>query len=229
MPSFPRLAWLVVAVGCGGGGGRTVAPVEHLGPDEVPSTDGLVVVETAVEQIMECVRHDLAVRVVSAGQVRDEVLLPGTCTGACTPEEKAEGEATVAEIEARIAAGEGSESELDYNFTQCMFLGAELGRLEQAAGRELAILIGEEAGPHDIPHRRYQLAAEVCGAVFLGSTFGGTYANHWSLEDLKVATAGADTIVITVDDDGAPRELYRVRFGPECAEPEEVVGDAGGY
>lgn len=222
---------LIVLVGCGGGGGHRggAGAIEHLGPDETPPGDGLVVIETNQESIMDCARHDLAVRVASGGQIRDEVLLEGSCQGVCTPEDKAAGEALVAEIEAGIASGDRSESELDYNFTECVFHGVVLGRLEEAAGRTIALLAGETPGPHDIPNTYFHVAAEACGKVFVGESFGSTYSNRWSLTDLKVATEGTDTAVVVVDDEGTPRELYRVTFGAECASPAEVVGDSGEY
>jgi hypothetical protein len=229
MPSIPRLLVIVLA-GCGGGGAaQGPGPIEHLGPDEAPPSDGLAVVEINPEQVLDCARHDLAVRVVAGGQVRDELVLEGTCSGVCTEQEKADGEAMVAEIEAGIAAGTHSHSELDYNFTECMFHGVELGRTEQAAGRSIAILVGETPGPHDIPNRYFQIAADVCGKAFLGDSFGSTYANRWSLEDLTVTTEGNDTVVILVEDDQGEHEMYRVRFGPECAVPEEVVGEPPEY
>lgn len=228
MPSIPRVLVIVLA-GCGGGAARGGGPIEHLGPDEAPPGDGLAVVEINSEQVLDCARHDLAVRVVASGQVRDELVLEGSCSGACTEQEKADGEAMVAEIEAGIAAGTHSDSELDYNFTDCMFHGVVLGRQEQAAGRAIAILVGETPGPHDIPNRYFQIAAEVCGKAFLGDGFGSTYTNRWSLEDLTVTTEGDDTMVITVADDAGPHEMYRVRFGPDCAAPEEVVGEPPEY
>jgi hypothetical protein len=229
MPSISRLLVIVLA-GCGGGtAAKGPAPIEHLGPDEAPPADGLAVVEIDTEQVLDCARHDLAVRVVASGQVRDELVLEGTCSGACTEQEKADGEAMVAEIEEGIAAGTRSDSELDYNFTECMFHGVALGRTEQAAGRTIAILVGETPGPHDIPNRYFQVAADVCGKAFLGYNFGSTYANRWSLEDLTVIGEGSDTVVIVVEDDQGKHEMYRVRFGPECAEPEEVVGEPPEY
>ena len=92
MPSISRVLVIVLA-GCGGGGGaRATGPIEHLGPDEAPRADGLAVVELAGDHVTACEGHDLAVRVVATGQARDELILEGSCSGACTPEEQAEGE-----------------------------------------------------------------------------------------------------------------------------------------
>jgi hypothetical protein len=228
MPSIPRVLVIVLA-GCGGGAARGGGPIEHLGPDEAPPGEGLSVVELAGDHVAACEGHDLAVRVVATGQTRDELVLEGSCSGACTEQEKAEGEAMLAEIEAGIAAGTHSDSELDYNFTECIFHGVRLGRQERAAGRSIAILVGETPGPHDIPSTYFQIAAEVCGKVFVGDGFGSTYTNRWSLDDLAVTTEGSDTVVITVEDDQGPHEMYRVRFGPDCATPQEVVGEPPEY
>ena len=207
MPSISRVLVIVLA-GCGGGAGaRATGPIEHLGPDEAPPGDGLAVVELAGDHVTACEGHDLAVRVVATGRARDELIIEGSCSGACTPEEQAEGEAMLAEIEAGIAAGTHSESELDYNFTECIFHGVTLGRLEQVAGRSIALLVGESPGPHDISNRYYQIAAEVCGKVFVGDGFGATYTNRWSLDDLTVTAEGSDMVVITVEDEQGRHEM----------------------
>jgi len=215
---------LLILLGCGGGPARPAPPIEQLGSDEPVARDGLAVVETGAEQLFECARHDLALRVVAGGRLRDEVVLEGECHGACTEEAKAEGAATVAEIEAGIAAGTSSESELDYNFTECVFHGVTFGRTVPAAGEELALLEGETPGPHDIPSRYFRVAAEICGKVFVGEPFGQTYANRWSLADLAVVTEGAATAVIRVEGEAGPLELYRVTF--TGCDPVEVIGDA---
>lgn len=74
MPSISRVLVIVLA-GCGGGGGaRATGPIEHLGPDEAPPGDGLVVVELAGDHLTACEGHDLAVRVAATGQARDELI-----------------------------------------------------------------------------------------------------------------------------------------------------------
>lgn len=213
--------------GCGGPSANK-APYEHHETGE-PAASGLKVEKVDAEEIFECQRHDLAVRIMDNGKVTDEVIVSGACEGACTAEDKAAGEAQLAEIEAAIERGESTESELDYDFTGCTFYGAELGRTDEVGGRWLAILQGHHQGAHDIPNRYYQLATELCGKVFVSAEFGTTYANRWSLEDLKVAAAG-DAITVTVDNDGTPLELYTVRFpAGACAASDESVGDAEAF
>lgn len=229
MPSLLRACPALFSVlACGG----PPAPSGSMAPTPKPEpvtaealatptepAPGLAITETGTDRLAACGGHDLSLRVGDR-----ETVIEGSCHGACTPEEKAAGQAAIDEIRARIDAGEASESELDYNFTECLFHGTRLGRHVQAAGRELALLEGTAPGPHDTSIVHYQLATEVCGEPFLGTEFGATYTNRWTLDDLHVTAEDDSTVVVTVDDGGtAPRELYRVTF-TGCSPEESADG-----
>lgn len=201
--------------------------------------DVLLVVNAGAEEIMECSRHDLALRLVRNGQMVSEAVLEGTCQGACTPEEKQAGEQALADAQARVNAGE-TASILDYDFTGCTFYGTEHGRVEQAGGRAFVLLSGNTPGPHDVPNAHYRLATTVCDRVFVSQPFGSTYANRWALSELRVTTGSDGAVIVTgSDSDARPDappdtkpainiELYRVTFpADDCASPPaEQVGDA---
>lgn len=189
--------------------------------------DVLLVVNAGAERIMECSRHDLALRLVRNGQMVSEAVLEGTCQGACTPEEKEAGEQALAEAQARVDAGE-TQSILDYDFTGCTFYGTEQGRVEQAGGRAFVLLSGNTPGPHDVPSAHYRLATAVCDRVFVSQPFGSTYANRWALSELQVTTGSDGAVIVTGSDTDTKVELYRVTFpADDCASPPaEQVGDA---
>jgi hypothetical protein len=205
-------------------GGAVVARVALAPryPDDV-----LLVVHAGAEEIMECKRHDLALRLVRGGQPVAEAVLDGTCKGACTPGEKEAGEQALAEAEARVAAGEIT-SILDYDFTGCTFYGSELGRVEQAAGRGFVLLSGDTPGPHDVPNAHFRLATALCDRVFVSQPFGSTYANRWALSELQVTTGSDGAVIVTASDGASKIELYRVTFpADDCAAPPvEQVSDA---
>lgn len=211
---------LVILLGCGGTP-RPAPPIAHeAGPPDDAPADTLAVVEVGHATEMECARHDLALRAVAGGAVRAELVLEGGCVGACTEAEKAAGEATVAEIQAGIAAGTHSESELDYDFTGCVFHGVALVRWEEIGGRRFALLFGENPGPHDIPTGYFRLATVLCGNVWLSEEWGATYANRWQPEEVRI---GGDDRSVTGAVAGG--ELYRATF-EGCDPPVEVVADA---
>lgn len=191
-------------------------------PDDV-----LLIVHAGAEQIMECARHNLALRLVRDGKPVAEAVLDGTCQGACTPEEKEAGEKALADAEARVAAGE-TESILDYDFTGCTFYGNDFGRAEQAAGRAFALLTGDTPGPHDVPNAHFRLATALCDRVFVSEPFGRTYANRWELSELQVTTGSDGAVIVTASDQDTKVEIYRVTFpADDCASPPvEQVGDA---
>jgi hypothetical protein len=216
---------LLAAASCGG-----KSKPDTVTKEEPAVPEGLVAEEINEGQEEECARHDLALRVMAGGHVADEKVFPGECTGACTPEAKAEGEAAIAEIQARIDAGEGSEGELDYNFTGCQFYGVTVSDWEDMEVGKIAVLAGEEPGPHDIPTYYYHLATERCGKIWVSQSFGQTYANRWTPEDLGL-TEDDGTVQVMVIDGEQGHELYRVSFGSDpCDPPEETVGEAeAGY
>lgn len=205
-------------------GGAVVARVALAPryPDDV-----LLAVHVGAEEIMECKRHDLALRLMRGGQPVAEAVLDGTCQGACTPEEKEAGAKALADAEARVAAGE-TASILDYDFTGCTFYGSDLGRVEQAAGRGFVLLSGDTRGPHDVPNAHFRLATALCDRVFVSEPFGSTYANRWVLSELKVTTGTDGAVIVTATDGDTKIELYRVTFpADDCASPPvEQVGDA---
>jgi hypothetical protein len=205
-------------------GGAVVARVALAPryPDDV-----LLVVHAGAQEIMECKRHDLALRLVRGGQLVAEAVLDGTCKGACTPEEKEAGEQALADAKARVAAGE-TESILDYDFTGCTFYGSQLGRVEQAASRAFVLLSGDTPGPHDVPNAHFLLATAACDRVFVSQPFGSTYANRWELAELQVETGSDGAVIVTASDGDTRIELYRVTFpADDCAAPPvEQVSDA---
>jgi len=205
-------------------GGAVVARVALAPryPDDV-----LLVVHAGAQEIMECSRHDLALRLVRGGQLVAEAVLDGTCKGACTPEEKEAGEQALADAKTRVAAGE-TESILDYDFTGCTFYGSQLGRVEQAASRAFVLLSGDTPGPHDVPNAHFLLATAACDRVFVSQPFGSTYANRWDLAELQVKTSSDGAVIVTASDGGTRIELYRVTFpADDCAAPPvEQVSDA---
>ena len=217
-----RLAPTVVLLtACGFNSRPPPRPPEPEPPKE-PS--GTLIVETVERpDEMECSPHDLVVRI--GGAPRDQaVTLSGECVGACTEEAKAEGEAQIAEIEARIEAGEGSDSELDYNFTECIFLGAVLARRETVKDMDVAIIQGEQPGAHDIANTYFVIATKHCDRPWTSQPFGATYVNRWSAEALSLELLGR---TLTVYGEGETRQpLYRATFDAGCAAPVEEVLDA---
>jgi hypothetical protein len=183
----------------------------------------LEVVPIHEQSVMECDRHDLAVRLRASGRVMAEQVLDGECAGACTEEAKAEGERTVDRIKQLIESGAASDSELDYNFTECVFHGADLARFEGVNGRRFALIVGYDAGPHDVPSRWFRLATELCGKTFVGQPFGKTYANRWEAKDLTLVAAPDGVVVKAVD--GSPTEVYRVSFPAGCKRPLEQAAE----
>jgi hypothetical protein len=73
--------------------------------------------------VMECKTNDLLLRLEYGREVLTQESIEGDCRGFCTPEDKQEGEERIAKIRELIAKGESSESELDYNFVDCLFRG----------------------------------------------------------------------------------------------------------
>jgi hypothetical protein len=194
--------------------------------DPAPPTPGLTleVEVTNPAREAECRRHDLAIRLVrgtGGGDVVAEEVFGGLCTGACSPEDKRDGALRLAEIKRRLARGVAVEAELDYNFTECQFSGVTLGRIDEVAGRQVAILVETFVGPHGVLHRRYQLAAEVCGDLFVSEDFGEPPPHQWQLDDLAVTADGA-VLAVSSRDPARPGVLYRATL-PEVACRAEVI------
>lgn len=197
--------------------------VEHVCPDggrpALPATPPIVGMKVAASEVdhgmqEECALHDVAITLT--GGEPDTEVLTGQCTGACTPEEKREGEAQVKAIEEAIARGEASDSELDYNFTDCQWSGTSVERTERVGGRDVVLLADTFIGPHDIDGQQYQLALAVCGELFVSQAFGRMYMGSFDPSDLTVrASTDQQQIIVSARTDYFDGVLYRLRL-PAC-------------
>jgi hypothetical protein len=155
----------------------------------------LTVTEKAKKKQFECDNHDVVVRLANGKTVIGEEVLGGECHGPCTAAEQREGRAALARIEKEIEAGTASESQTDYNFTECMFSGPNVGRIDKVGDRQVALIANHYIGAHDVDKDAYQLALEVCGALHLTETFGGMYAGSWGLDQLNIRELDDQIIV----------------------------------
>jgi hypothetical protein len=193
-------------------------------PPATPPTEAIKIAAAEVDRGMqeECELHDVAITLT--GGEPDTEVLAGQCTGACTPEEKREGEAQVKEIEAAIDAGEASDSQLDYNFTDCMWSGPSVVRSERIGGRDVVLIEDTFIGPHDVDGRQYQLALAVCGELYVSQSFGRMYMGSFDRSELTIrASADQQQIIVSARTDYFDGVLYRMRL-PACpAKPVESV------
>jgi len=162
-------------------------------PEKPPAKPGapplagatLTVDEKSRGMRQECHLHDVIVTLADAdGKKLGSETLEGECTGACTAAEKRDGQRSLDEIQKHIDDGDASQSETDYNFTDCMFRGPDVGTSMKVAGRQLALIPVTGIGPHDVPNTSYHIAIEVCGALHVLDSFGTMYAHHWKPEEL---------------------------------------------
>lgn len=194
-------------------------------PPRAPATPAvtgltLTVAEKARKQQFECANHDVIVRLLDGKKVIGEEILAGECHGPCTAAEQREGRARLAEIEKAIEDGTASESETDYNFTDCMFSGPNVGRIDKLGDRQVALIANHYIGAHDIDKDSYQLALEVCGQLHLTGLFGGMYAGSWGLDELHVRERDG-IIHVEVDTDRWHGAVFRLTL-PACpGTPEE--------
>jgi hypothetical protein len=195
------------------------APPVVSGPP-VPPAPGLRLTVTETNQVneQECSRADLSIKLVASdGKTVDEETLAGECHGACTPAAKRAGVRQVRKIERAIARGEASDSELDYNFTGCLFSGPRPGRIDRAGGRDVALLVDHHIGAHGVDQDRYRLAIEVCGALFVSEPLAETYSTDWTLDELSLVLS-PDGRELRVE--GAREQwsgvLYRLTFPSQC-------------
>jgi hypothetical protein len=131
-------------------------------PVDVDAGTRLTVVAGDPQRVMECRVRSTAVQLRRGPELLDEVAFAGECHGACTPKQKAEGEAQVKRIEAAIAHGEATESELDYNFSAC--LGVEVAHVEHHDELgPIAWVYAQHLGPHDVTTTRLHLVGPGCG------------------------------------------------------------------
>ena len=171
----------------------------------------LVVTERRVARQEECERFDTHLRLGT----RDETLV-GECVGACTKAEKREGRAELERIRRAIARGDASESELDYNFTECDYTGARPGRVDRVGDRDVALLVDHYLKPHGIPGIRFRIALEVCGDVFVSKEFGAEGIGSWSLDQVGVReSTDHREILVAGARDVWRGVLYRLTL-PEC-------------
>jgi hypothetical protein len=169
----------------------------------------------------ECARTRLVLKLIDKSKnVLDEYKESSTCTGACTAQEKREGEEQVAHLEQLIEADKASPGELDYNFTSCLETG--LGTSEvvrNVGGRDVALLEDRYTGPHDGVYTRYKIALEVCGKIYVSGTFGEMQSHSWPREQLEVMSEKPDEIIVfgTGDDNDKDHSgaLIRLRM-PAC-------------
>jgi hypothetical protein len=174
---------------------KKLADVACTGAKAPPSTSGtptpaaaakLVVTSKKRPNQMECERVDVIAKLQRDTEALDEKLLEAQCQGACTPAEKREGAKALAEIQKRIEKGEASESETDYNFTDCISVGHRFERTVRAGERDVAIIAERYLGPHSVERTRYHLALEVCGKIFLGDAFAEVNLGQYKHEDFTL-------------------------------------------
>jgi hypothetical protein len=137
---------------------------------------------------MECQTSDLLIRLVHGRDVLAEATLEGACRGSCTPGAKKEGEAQLAEIRKRIEEGEGSESELDYNFIECMSLTPDLLGTLGGLGRPTLVVSTQALGPHDVRYTHANLVGVGCGEIFTSSAGDPSYMRNrmdWYSPEVK--------------------------------------------
>jgi hypothetical protein len=127
--------------------------------------------------VMECKTNDLRVRLEYGREVLAEETLEGTCTGVCTPEAKEEGEEKVEEIQKSIDEEEGSTSELDYNFTQCISLTPRFLGVLGGYDRPLFFVSSEGLAHHDVPTSVVLAVGVACGKISL-SDYEGNGGPH---------------------------------------------------
>jgi len=117
--------------------------------------------------VMDCTTNDLRVRLEYGREVLAEETLPGDCKGVCTSGQKQEGEARVAEIQERIEKGEGSTSELDYNFVSCISLTPEFLGVLGGFDRPVFFVTSEGLGHHDVVSDTIHAVGVACGKISL--------------------------------------------------------------
>jgi hypothetical protein len=161
-------------------------PAAAITPTAADATLHVVVDDINAKDVFECHRSDARIRLVRGKEIVDEQQLESKCTGACTNAERRAGAAELARIEKAIQRGEATESQTDYNFTDCLLEGTRAGRIERVGDRDVAILLEHYIGPHDVDKDRFLVAFEVCGKLHVSSPFGGRYAGGWTLAEIHV-------------------------------------------
>ncbi|MBL9013183.1 MAG: hypothetical protein JNL83_03350 [Myxococcales bacterium] len=187
-----RLWQRSVASGADGAWGTALAqktcPPAKPAVTPTPAAPGLTltVTEKAKKTQFECKNRDLVIRLAKGEEHLAEEVVEGECHGACTAKERRDGQRQLDEIQKRIDEGDGSQSETDYNFTQCIYAGPIAGRLDKVAGRDIALFADHYIGAHDIDNDRWRLALEVCGQLHVTRSFGERYAGSWGEKELVI-------------------------------------------
>ena len=186
----------------------------------------LTVTEKPKKTQFECENKDLAIRLAKGSEKVGEEILEGECHGACTKADRREGERQLAEIQKRIDDGDGSQGETDYNFTQCIYSGPIAGRVDKVGGRDVALFANHYIGAHDIDKDSWQLALEVCGALYVTDAFGGRYAGSWGEKELTIRESpDKRAIVVTGTSERWTGVVFRLML-PACpGKPEEEAID----
>lgn len=168
---------------------KVCPPAKPAAGPPTPPQPGLVltVTEKPRKKQFECENRDLVIRLSKGGKdLAGEEVVEGECHGACTTAERREGQKQLDEINKRIESGESSESETDYNFTQCIYAGPIAGRIDKVGGRDVALFADHYIGAHDIDKDRWHLALEVCGQLHVSESFGERYAGSWGEKELAI-------------------------------------------
>ena len=197
-------------------------------PPATPAAKGLTLAVTskAGKQQFECTPETVTVQLRSGEEAVGESSLDGECQGVCEAKQRRAGKAELARIQKEIEAGTASESQTDYNFTECMYVGPEVGRTDRVGDRDVALIANHTIGPHDVPKVSWRLALEVCGALYVTETFGGMYSGSWDAKELTVRESPDKQMIIV---DGASERWRGVVFRlllPACpGDPEEHATD----
>jgi hypothetical protein len=212
----------VLAVGVSLASCRSKGPaapvVEHRGGGAVPGTISTQERPLGDPEQPLCEAEHLVLTAHLAGGASAEHEVEAHCSGPCSPEAQAQGEAELAELQAAVDRGDATDSELDYNFTECLSYGATVVREEAVGGRQVLLVEVASAGPHDVAQTSFMVAVVHCDQLFVSTSFGQTYANVWSSDELAVRLNGANLVVEGAGDGQPPRPLYQATLGP-CGQP----------
>lgn len=167
---------------------KVCPPAKPAAAPPTPAASGLTltVTEKPRKAQFECENRNLVIRLAKGKDKIGEEILEGECHGACTAAERREGQRQLDEIQKRIDEGDGSQSETDYNFTQCIYSGPIAGRIDTIGGRDVALFAHHYIGAHDIDSDRWHLALEVCGQLHVSESFGQRYAGSWGEKELVI-------------------------------------------
>lgn len=161
--------------------------------DDVPSEARLEVYRVPADGPPLCEEPtDLLLRYYRGERYVDDHRFEAKCAGACTSEERREGEEHVDEVERRIRRGEAFESELDYNFTDCIVLEPSVARQLDGIGRLGLLILEEKLGAHDIEGEAGRLVTVGCGDIHVTDRFENPLArpNYTDFSPLQIQPTG---------------------------------------